>query len=376
MIGRSHPNESAVGRLNSKAKFLIIRRDNIGDLICTTPMIASLRAHFPQARIDILVNSYCLPVLDNNPDIDHAYSYTKLHHRKSGETTIGVIYRRLKQTLKLRFTGYDYVILAKNGCLPRQNRWARLVKARHVVGYYNSHVKGSNIIDLPLPEESAKGLHIVVALNRLLTVFGIESPPGKLRLFPFANETEKAKKLLRTVQKESGPIIGVHISARKVKQRWPVSHFIEFIRAAHQRYRASIMLFWSPGDENNPLHPGDDHKAAQIMAAIPGVPILAYPTKDLSELIAGLTVCDSVVCSDGGAMHVAAALGKPIVCFFGNSDADVWHPWGVPYELLQQPSHNVQDITVDDALQAFERLDAKVFRDSEEENGVAFVNQR
>lgn len=353
---------------NPKAKFLIVRRDNIGDLICTTPMIASLRTHFPQARIDILVNSYCLPVLDNNPDIDHAYSYTKLHHRKSDETALGVIYRRLKEILKLRSTRYDYVILAKNGCLPRQNRWARLVKARHAVGYYNSRVKGSSAIDLRLSEQSAKGLHIVAALNRLLTVFGIESPPSKLRLFPLASEAEEARKRLYSLQKESGPIIGVHISARKVKQRWPVSHFIEFIAAAHQRYHASIVLFWSPGDENNPLHPGDDDKAAEIMAALPGVPVLAYPTRNLSDLIAGLTVCDRVVCSDGGAMHVAAALGKPIVCFFGNSDANVWHPWGVPYELLQPPSRNVQDITVDDVLEAFERLNTKAPRNSEPVN--------
>ncbi|MBI3715416.1 MAG: hypothetical protein HY255_05435 [Betaproteobacteria bacterium] len=42
---------------------LVIRRDNIGDLVCTTPLLAALRTHFPQARIEVLANSYNAPVL-------------------------------------------------------------------------------------------------------------------------------------------------------------------------------------------------------------------------------------------------------------------------------------------------------------------------
>jgi heptosyltransferase III len=52
-------------------------------------------------------------------------------------------------------------------------------------------------------------------------------------------------------------------------------------------------------------------------------------------------------------MHIAAALGKPIVCFFGNSGADRWHPWGVPYRLLQPASLDVADVSVAAALAAY-----------------------
>ncbi|MCC6786039.1 MAG: glycosyl transferase, partial [Planctomycetes bacterium] len=66
------------------------------------------------------------------------------------------------------------------------------------------------------------------------------------------------------------------------------------------------------------------------------------------------------VCSDGGAMHVAAALGKPIVCFFGNSDATLWRPWGVPHALLQPASRDVADVGVDQALAAFDSLGGRL----------------
>ena len=55
-------------------------------------------------------------------------------------------------------------------------------------------------------------------------------------------------------------------------------------------------------------------------------------------------------------MHIAAALGKPILCLFGSESPQRWHPWGVPYRLLQPASHNVRDIGVDEVRQAFASL--------------------
>lgn len=91
-----------------------------------------------------------------------------------------------------------------------------------------------------------------------------------------------------------------------------------------------------------------------------GLPIYAVPTSTLPDLIAGLSLCDVLVQSDGGAMHLAAALGKPILCFFGQSDAGRWHPWGVPYELLQPENRDVATLTATDVLDAFGRLQAQL----------------
>jgi ADP-heptose:LPS heptosyltransferase len=128
------------------------------------------------------------------------------------------------------------------------------------------------------------------------------------------------------------------------------------MRALHERYAARFLLFWSPGPAEHPQHPGDDDKARAMMAGLASVPVLAWETHALPALVAGLAACDRVVCSDGGAMHIAAALGKPIVCLFGKSDATRWRPWGVPHELLQPPSCEVADVSAEEALKAYERL--------------------
>ena len=124
--------------------------------------------------------------------------------------------------------------------------------------------------------------------------------------------------------------------------------------------KARFLLFWSPGSEQNPLHPGDDEKAKRLIALCDEIPLIPMPTYRLEELIAGLAHCNQVICSDGGAMHLAAGLGKPIICFFGNSNPARWHPWSVPYELLQPDSLDVSDISVDDAFKAYERLENRL----------------
>lgn len=115
------------------------------------------------------------------------------------------------------------------------------------------------------------------------------------------------------------------------------------------------MLFWSPGDENDPRHPGDDKKATTIIDQCLGLPLLAYPTRKLEELIGGLSNCQAMFCSDGGAMHIGAALGLPIVCLFGDSNASNWYPWGVQHQVLQPESRNVCDVSVDEAYAACRR---------------------
>ena len=151
-------------------------------------------------------------------------------------------------------------------------------------------------------------------------------------------------------------VIGLHISARKVRQRWPLERFIELARRLHATTGAGLLLLWAPGAADDPLHPGDDQKASAIRSALPDVPVLPVPTGRLESLIAALSHCDRVICSDGGAMHLAAALGKPIVCLFGNSDAGRWRPWSAPYELLQPASRNVVDLSVNQVLAAYDQL--------------------
>ncbi|MDO9188523.1 MAG: glycosyltransferase family 9 protein [Sulfurimicrobium sp.] len=341
---------------NHSQSFLLIRRDNIGDLVCTTPLFRALRERFPSARICALVNSYNAAVLRGNPDVDEVFAYTKAKHRPMGQSVPGVYLERMRMLARLRAMHFDYAILAAPGFQERSLLLARMIRPRHILGFTEKTKRASRHVDIGVSFEFLPHLHEVEDVFRLLQPLGISGLPSAAAVY--ADKAEAGRGRSRMVQAgEGGKLtIGIHISARKPSQRWPVERFSALIRALHEQYAARFLLFWSPGDENNPLHPGDDGKAEELMHSLGDMPVLAYPTQRLEALIAGLSLCDALVCSDGGAMHLAAGLGKPILCFFGQSDAARWHPWGVPYVLLQPESRDVKDISAAEALAGFSEL--------------------
>jgi heptosyltransferase III len=323
-------------------RILVIRRDNIGDLVCTTPMLHALRTQLPDAYLAALVTQYNAAVLARNPDLDAVHSYTKAKHRAEGESILGIYARRLKQVMALRDEKFDWVLLP-GGPQASSLRTARGIRAGRML--VRDH------------EDAVAGAHEVEQCCHLLPRMGLnyEAPPLRLEA-DLAESAHIVERMRGQWQDRPQNVIGLHISARKVRQRWPLERFIELARRLHAATHAALMLLWAPGAANDPLHPGDDEKSAAICAALPDVPILPMPTRRLDSLIAALSHCDRIICSDGGAMHLAAALGKPIVCLFGNSDAGRWRPWRAPHELLQPPSHNVTDVSVDQVLAAYDRL--------------------
>lgn len=355
----------------SAPSILVIRRDNIGDLVCTTPMIHALRKRFPKARICVLVTSYNRQVVENNPDIDAVYAYMKAKHREEGQSVLGVYWGRLRLMRELRRQRFDYAIIGGAHFLPRALRLARAIKPKHIIGFTEPGKRGVQHIDVGVPYTLPRPLHETEDIFRLLAPLGITGEPPAMRVFPAAAAVASAQAALREKGLAPDKLIGVHISARKPLNRWPAENFAALIRRLHRAHDAGFMLFWSPGSAANPRHPGDDEKAQQIMGALGDVPILAYPTDRLDQLIAGLSLCRAVVCSDGGAMHIAAALDKPILCFFGKSDQTRWYPWRARHVLLQPPSLNVADIGVDEAARAFDQLLTRPTR----RNADAGVNQ-
>ncbi|OBS09619.1 glycosyltransferase family 9 protein [Acidihalobacter prosperus] len=339
----------------TRPRILVIRRDNIGDLVCTLPMITALRRRYPEAHIAALVNSYNRDVLAGHPDLDAVYAYTKAKHREDGESVAGVYWRRIKLTLHLRRERFDYAVLGGAHFLPRALRLARPLGARHIVGFTEPGRRGAGAIDTPVPYGSGAGMHEVEDIFRLLAPFGIEGPPPAARLAPDAVLADAIRTGLPAAA-AGRPLVGLHVSARKPSNRWPVERFVELARRLHEAHGAHFLLFWSPGAPDDRFHPGDDDKADHLAAVLGPDLLTPCRTERLAELIAGLSLCDRVICSDGGAMHIAAALERPIVCLFGATDPVRWHPWATDYRLLQTPARDVSDVDVDAVLVAFSEL--------------------
>ncbi len=324
-------------------RVLVIRRDNIGDLICTTPLLRALRTQLTAARIAVLANRYNEAALRGNPDIDAVYAYTKAKHRSPGESLLGAYSDRLGTILSMRRERFDWVLLP-GGPQASALRFARWIGGRRVL--------------VRSDDDDDAGPHEVEQACRLLVRMGLRYETPALRLAsPAAELAEVDARLAEALPQRPQRIVGLHVSARKPSQRWPAERFAELALRLRAREDVGFMLLWAPGSQNNPLHPGDDEKAAAILATTRDLPIVGIPTQRLEQLIAAIARCDAFVCGDGGAMHVAAGLGKPVVALFGQSSPERWHPWGVPHVVLRRPDGaDVAGIGADEVAAALASL--------------------
>jgi ADP-heptose:LPS heptosyltransferase len=296
-------------------------------------------------------------VLERNPALDEVIAYTKLKHLVAGQSAFGAIVSRLASFSKLRRLRLDYVVLATSDFVPRMLQLARWLAPRQIVGFSDGSVAAS-ALDLSVPIAKISGLHEVERVFALAPLFGIEGEIPPLTVIPDRLEAEKANSGFVTTP--GNLKVAVHISARRPAQRWPAERFAALIKHLHAAHGARVMLLWSPGPGDHPRHPGDDDKAKEIQERLDGrVPLLAYGTKRLQELIGALAACDAVICSDGGAMHIAAALGKPIVALFGDSAPERWRPWGSRHVVVRAPSRLVADIGEEEVWNAASALMAR-----------------
>jgi heptosyltransferase III len=308
-------------------RFLIVRRDNIGDLVCTTPLFDALRAAFPGAHVAALVNTYNAPVLAGNPAVDEVVAYEKLKHRT--RSLPGHVLAAARLYSRLRTERFDTVLVPVDS--PQSRTMASRVRAREV---------------LVAPKEIVPGVHEVQRTFALAARLGVTGEPGPVRVFadePLVTSL-KAKFRLKSP-------VAVHISARRPAQQWPVERYLELVRALGRE--GEVMLLWAPGKKADPRHPGDDEAARLIAERAPCTPV---ETRSLPALIAALSLARKVVCPDGGAMHLAAGLGKPVVALFGDSPVERWHPWGVPHRVVRPASRDLKDLPLADVLDAFASL--------------------
>ena len=315
-------------------RILVVRRDNIGDLVCTLPVFEGIRRRYPDAHIGALVNSYNAPLLEGNPYLDRVHIYTKSKHKPDAGLR-SLIRDRLRLLTGLRKERYQTVLHA----------------ASHPPSEMRILTRLAGISEQILGQVAGRSLHEVERVYGPLCMLDISGPPPAPRLVLDSQAMAAAYEALAGAGQ--GRAVGLHISARENENRWPLENFVTLIqRGAQQGHR--FVVFWSPGDKARPEHPGDDARAQELLDRCRGLPVSGYPTSDLLGLAAGLTAVRVLVGSDGGHVHIAAAVGTPVIGLYCEHKVDHWRPWGMGHVVLQ--GRRVDAITPDAVLAALDKI--------------------
>jgi ADP-heptose:LPS heptosyltransferase len=327
-------------------KILLIRRDNIGDMICTLPLISALSNLGEHTEIDVLTNSYVSPILSKIAHIRRVFHYQKLKH--GGPNKLRICIQSVRSYFSVRAVFYDYIIcfssrdLALSLLLRGKNRITYVKAARGLIGSFG-------VTKVPWHAES----HEVIRAWSLGGPLGlnVDSPPMKTpQLAPFYPKASSSTLSDR---------IAIQLSARKIGQRWPTEKYLELIsRLSASGYALSVL--WAPGSGSNRFHPGDDDKARYLASRINSPKVNFVRTLELASLVAELQRCQFMISPDGGAAHIAAALDLRSVILFGNSDPAHWAPWNDGNIILTGAAGRVDTISVESVLRGFEAVSGGV----------------
>jgi len=325
-------------------KILVVRNDNIGDVICTTPALQALRETFPEAYIAILVAEYSQDAILGNPHVDEIFVYGKYKHGRSGNrlqawSKMGKLFR------KIRHHRFDLAIGMRSRFTRSLGWLVYLSGARFRLGF---QPKKGEFFKFFFNLYAEPGIHLeheVKRCFRLLGHIGIDSSPKALTLRLFPEEEEKALHSLQAMGlSPDHPLIGLHAEARREANRWPVERFARVGDFLVEKHGAQVLLVGPPEEQAN-------YRVASLMNKGP----VLFPTASIRELAALLKHCNLFICSDGGSMHVAAAVGTSTIALFGDTDPREWAPWGGGHIVLKK-GWKVEEIQVEDVCKAIEQV--------------------
>ena len=338
---------------------VVIRLGAMGDILRTIPPVRLLRCELPRARLIWVLEEQWSMLLDGHPDVDQVATVP----RKEIERMLGepAGWWRLPGALsrlrhRLRALDAD-VALDFHGNL-RSGIICRMTGAAVRVGYAGHQQKEGNhrftTHHVPSGERRTPRMERNLDLVRALGVADQPLPGGDLPLV--RRGSEEAGALLRELSLARGgyAVISPGASRSQSYKRPPSALLAAACEALGRRGITGLVVFG----------PGEEEDARRVVAATRGSAVLAPPTS-LAALAALLESAAIFVGGDSGPLHMACAVGCPVLGVYGPTDPRVNQPWGVPFRTVYPRNRDFTGIKrIDREAGGFNGLERSEVRDA------------
>ena len=300
-------------------KILILKPSSLGDVIHALPVLRLLKSHLPQSRIYWWLDSNLKSLLENDPDLAGVIPFER--NRWAAPRRWPEMFAILQD---LRAKQFDWAIdlqgLARSGIV------AWLANAGLTIGLDNAREgsrEGARAFYDVTPPPPAANTH---AVDRYLAVLPLLKVPvhGNFQWLP--KRPDVAAQIEQKWNPGAGPWIVLLPGARWDNKRWPVEHFVELARRMRGMGAIQTVILGS----------GDDRALGQAIAeANPGRCLNLAGQTSLWEMVEWVRRGRLVISNDTGPMHVAAALGRPLIALFGPTNPRHTGPYGKLNSVLQ-----------------------------------------
>lgn len=291
---RSAPGGGApVARFDS---IVVAQLSFIGDMVFTTPLLATLREHWPAARIGVVGQARSLEVLEDHPAVDHRLAYEKSGAGR-GLRPLLAVGRRVRATRPDLFIGVTRS--------PRTAALARLSGASRRVGFAGAARRLAYTDTVDRPERRPFADRSLALVERL----GLAAPPRPLALFVREERRRRAAERLRAAGWQGEPLLAVAPGANYATKRWTEVHVAHLLDRVLARGHLRPVLYGGPAE---------DALIGRLVRGRPGV--LDRRSAGVRNLVSELSLCRVHLGGDSGPSHIARALGVPTVVLFGPTD--------------------------------------------------------
>jgi heptosyltransferase-1 len=276
-------------------RFLLVRLGSLGDIIHALPAAAALRDTFPGARIDWAVEPKWARLLEGNPDLNEVISLD----RKSAGGIVSTVQ-------KLRAAKYtcavDFQALYKSALL------AFASGARRRIGFPSSYAREGLASAFYTERLNPRGPHKVDHNLTLAERAGAQNAKPR---FPLAIHPEDEERVSRELTAQNiGEFFVLNPGGGWVSKCWPAQRYGQLHRQLFDRYGLRGVVSFGPGEAG---------LAQEVVAAAGNQPPAAISI-GLGPLMALLRRAKFVVSADTGPLHLASALGAPVVGLYGPTD--------------------------------------------------------
>ena len=337
------------------ARILVVKRDKIGDLLLTTPLIEHLRTALPGTEVHVLANDYNAWVVAGQPTITRLWVYWRTRH--GGRVRVGAAVAQVAQFVGLRAQRFDAVIAAGGEESPRAIRRALPVGAGRTIAYAAGSERYGRRFTDPLPPPA--GGHEIDRLLALALPLGIAPPAAPIApVFSILPSWQEAGDRWLTANGFANDrFVVIGLGARDPEKQPSVTQVLRWATRLHADRGLATALQFTPGDAGNPLYPGSGALAAEILAGAP--PWLKALPPELPPVVGVIGRARASLLPDGGLMHIAALCPGSVVGLFAQpgrlSDPGRWGPVG-PRAKVVTAERAIADLDADEVLSALAPL--------------------
>ena len=319
-------------------KILVFSFSFIGDAALSTAVISPLRQRFPDAKITFLVGPHAFDLLAADPEIDQVLMYDNLGEHAGWRGKIRLI-------KSLRRERFDLIVDL------RDSLWSRFIGGKH---WGMRRRRGD--------------LHAVARYLDVLQRHGLNVDGARPQLqFATQKPAECDAFLIENGVNRHRVLVGIHPGGNWVYKLWGPESFAQIADRLCEKWNAQILLFAGPDEQE---------LQAQVANLMHQQPI-CVKEDDLCQVAALIAACDFYIGNDTGPMHIAVAVGTPVVAIFGSTNHYRSGPYGEDHivvhsdlELGCNPCHPgkqpggcgkgscavIEAVTVEQVFNAAERL--------------------